>query len=209
MLISIGGLLECGEELPSEIAPIIGDAVHNARSALDLLACAAVEANKGSTNGVYFPIIGERPRPDCVGQALRNAHINRADKQAIDVFTRIESYSGGKHEALTSLHALDKADKHRLLLPVVGVGSIDETLWIDGMNIWPGLDKDRFILEDGSELFRTDSAVYKRKIGDELNATFQVVFGKGQPLYGEPVIPALTTLVEMAEGIVELFEGII
>ncbi len=42
---------------PLELAPVIGDAVHNLRSALDHLVVALVEANHGKvTNATEFPI---------------------------------------------------------------------------------------------------------------------------------------------------------
>lgn len=43
------------KQLPNDIPAIIGDAIHNLRSALDLLACDLVRINGGSIEEVYFP----------------------------------------------------------------------------------------------------------------------------------------------------------
>src|SRR5690348_4594878 len=41
--------------VPDEWGPIIGDVVHNLRSALDMMACELVRLNKRSDKSVYFP----------------------------------------------------------------------------------------------------------------------------------------------------------
>jgi hypothetical protein len=70
---------EVREDVPPELAVVIGDAVHNARAALDLLACACVEANGRSANGVYFPIQRVAKRLGDVDSSIKLAHIPRAD----------------------------------------------------------------------------------------------------------------------------------
>ena len=47
------------EEVPDNLATIIGDAVHNLRTALDILACELVRINSGDPEGVYFPFCRE------------------------------------------------------------------------------------------------------------------------------------------------------
>lgn len=199
-------VVEIREPLPSNLAPIIGDAVHNMRSTLDLLACACVRANGKSLDGVYFPIAKS---PKGVEASIKKAHIQRASKQVVEVFKTLEVYPGGKHEAISVVHALDRADKHRLLIPVVNLASFNEVLHIGGEIIYPGLENWLFRLEDGAEVFRTDKVVYSKQVDDEVNAAFHIVFGKDQPFYGKPVIPTLKSSMEIVEAIIKLFDGVI
>ena len=56
--------LEIPKDALDEIACCVGDAVHNLRSALDLLACEVVELSPGgNSNGVHFPF---SPTEECL-----------------------------------------------------------------------------------------------------------------------------------------------
>jgi len=64
-------LVRIREDPPAEWSAIIGDAVHNARSALDHLAFALVEANGGSADeNTTFPITD---KPEGYGDRLRRS----------------------------------------------------------------------------------------------------------------------------------------
>jgi hypothetical protein len=49
------------ENVPLEWSAIIGNAIHDLRSALDLLACDLVRITGKSTKGVYFPFAADQP----------------------------------------------------------------------------------------------------------------------------------------------------
>src|SRR4051794_8992852 len=53
--------ITCG---PVLAAPIIGDAIHNLRAALDMMACELARQNGKSDKGVYFPISDTEPGLD-------------------------------------------------------------------------------------------------------------------------------------------------
>lgn len=99
--------------VPDELALVIGDAAHNARSALDHLAYGLVLAN-GAKPGRHtqFPIAdkevgyGDRLRKDLSG----------ASKEHREQVRAICPWASGDHD-LWLLHKLDVTDKHRLLVP--------------------------------------------------------------------------------------------
>jgi hypothetical protein len=103
--------------VPLELSLIIGDAIHNLRSALDLLACQLVKLNVGDNdcNHIYFPI-SESASKFII--TLSNDKIKVLGKPALEILKQLQPYQDGKHHDLWVLHRLDIQDKHRLLIVV-------------------------------------------------------------------------------------------
>jgi len=104
-------------DMPSDVwSPIIGDCIHNLRSALDHLVCALVLANRKKIYGGHqFPIyetadLYKLKSPGCV---------QGARKDAVKDIDSLKPYKGG-NDGLWRLHLLDINDKHRGLIAVVG-----------------------------------------------------------------------------------------
>jgi|SRR5215510_7255930 len=102
------------DAIPDQLSTILGDAVHNLRSALDHLAWALVEVNGNSPNrATQFPINDNLASfkaavPRCLAGA--------SDK-AISAIKDLKPYKGGNH-VLWTVHDLDIIDKHRLIVPI-------------------------------------------------------------------------------------------
>ncbi len=99
--------------IPAEAGLVVGDALHNLRSALDHLAGVAATRNGRSTKGVYFPVApNEASFPSASADKLRKCP---------DVFRSfvagLHPYGGG-NEAIHTLHHLDILDKHQVLAPI-------------------------------------------------------------------------------------------
>jgi hypothetical protein len=111
--------LELREEPPPELAALIGDAVHNIRSALDHLAYpVACRENPGLTDDevrdIAFPIAG---RSGQFKKKIKKARLATAKELAI--FETVQPYKT-KWPWLPLVNELDNIDKHRrLTLPVV------------------------------------------------------------------------------------------
>jgi hypothetical protein len=106
------------EEVPVDFAFIIGDALHNLRASLDLLACEVVHANGGSDEKVYFPFA--RSATD-LPSVIRHRHIDRAKPGvAAALMNKWHPYCGG-NEQLRAIHDLDIMDKHQALIPTLGM----------------------------------------------------------------------------------------
>jgi hypothetical protein len=112
------------ESALDEIACCVGDAVHNLRSALDLLACEIVERSPdGNPNNVHFPFwvteagltsqVDNAPK----GGAIRGKNFNRARQDAQDLMLALAPHGEPHGNALLwGLHRLDLIDKHQDLL---------------------------------------------------------------------------------------------
>jgi hypothetical protein len=108
--------------VPSELSLIIGDAIHNLRSALDLLACQLVKlsVNDHDCAYTYFPV-SESSRK--FRDELKKDKMQLMGKRVISILERLQPYRGGERNVLWVLHRLDIQDKHRLL--IVAPTSID------------------------------------------------------------------------------------
>jgi hypothetical protein len=98
---------------PQDFGVIVGDAVHNLRAALDLLAVEAVDQNGGNTKNVYFPFADSAANLD---EMIKRRNFHRASLDDQDTIRQLQPYTGGNH-LLHSLHDLDIQDKHHSLIP--------------------------------------------------------------------------------------------
>lgn len=197
---------------PVDWSLLVGDAIHNARSALDHLAWALVERDGGKP-GEYtcFPIAD---KPTGYGDRLRKA-LHGASQATRNAVRDLEPWQGGD-ERLWRLHRLDIIDKHRLLVRV-GVAQRGILLGMtfagfDGgepidMGPLEILAADRqFPLEDGAEVFRIMKAA--RASGDspfkmQHAVTFDISLGDGTVVEGEALVPLLRDLTSHAATVVE------
>lgn len=101
------------DEVPPDLEPILGDAVHNLRSALDHLAASLAIMNEQSPKGVYFPFAESEDQLD---QMIRWRKFDRASPSAVALLKELKPYRGG-NLALRGIHDLDVLDKHHSLIP--------------------------------------------------------------------------------------------
>lgn len=101
-------------ETPDRFALLIGDVVHNLRSALDHLAWQLVVANgqmpKSGPGGTQFPIYEPKP-----GAKTPQGVVQGISAEAQKVIDRMKPYKGGNND-LWMLQQLDITDKHKLLI---------------------------------------------------------------------------------------------
>jgi len=97
---------------------IIGDYVHNIRSALDHLACSLVENNgRKVTTRTTFPILDEQPK-DKAGNPRPAGISGGVNHKVLPVIEALQPYQRGQDSILhplSVLRELSNADKHRLL----------------------------------------------------------------------------------------------
>lgn len=115
-----GIAMEVTQELPAEVALLIGDAVHNMRSALDLLACDLVRLNNKSANKVHFPFSHNALELD---EQIKKKNFHRAGKDAVDLLKTMKPYTGG-NALLRGIHDLDILDKHQLIVPIFNTAMV-------------------------------------------------------------------------------------
>lgn len=61
-------------------------------------------------------------------------------------------------------------------------------------------------LKDGDEVFRIKAEARKSKFQPKFDLTFEIAFGEGQIVDGEPLVPSLRQLIDFTKRIVEIFE---
>jgi hypothetical protein len=191
-------------------ALIIGDTLHNLRSALDLLYYKIFDEVTGKADKfTRFPIrdrqqelissidggLKKKRLSDHLGAiALRDFIVNV-----------IKPYKAG-NDSLWALHEMNITDKHQLLIPTFKIMRFaDISLQDEKGDIFPA---------DGLPYFLDDSYWFKLNrtgnftIHQKGNAATAIVFGIGVPLQDKPVIPALNTLADNLTRTIDAFEGV-
>lgn len=197
--------------IPQEFSLIIGDAVHNLRSALDLVmfGFAGEKTPSTHTHKIQFPFPREAKKLE---EAIDRAQVNYAGKKVVEAVTALKPYPGG-NETLSGLHLLDVQDKHRLLILSRRIATIggDELGKILGIQV-TGPGKIVFDGPEDSTLFSGKGGFGNRRRRLALmrtrgtwseeargQATFYLAFGKGLAFEGGAVIPTLRICVEEIE----------
>jgi hypothetical protein len=203
--------LQIRQEVPLEIAGVAGDVVHNLRSALDHLIWRIVELSSGTpSRATSFPIRKDKNGFDnSIGNAL-----DGANSRAKSLVRHLRPYRGA-NDTLWKLHNLDIVDKHRLL---IGVGAVYKHLVIEMQMEVPWESEEiafppialnpadkMFPLQDGDELFRVKSQAREDGPGmKEPKFTFEIAFGDGESVLGEPMVPTLRDIHRYVSRIVAI-----
>lgn len=197
---------------PLEWSAIVGDTVHNLRSALDLIAWQLVEHNGAQpSRDTCFPIT--QSAAGQYEQALQRA-LNGAHQKAIRLIRRLRPFAGG-NSALGQLHALDITDKHRLIL-VVGATHKNLVIkmkmkvpWQDAPVVFPPLalnPADRqFPLQDGAEVFRIHAAARSDTLSEH-DIVFELAFGDVAEVKGMPLVDTLRSMHRHVSRIVDIVD---
>ncbi|WP_141754335.1 hypothetical protein [Streptomyces agglomeratus] len=205
-------LVEVRESPPVALSLPLGDAVHSARSALDYLAWQLVIAGGGTPNfQTMFPI----SETEAKFNGNYEWRLQGASASAVVAVQALRPFGGGD-DRFWRLHSLDIEDKHRLLIPVGAAHErVNLSFTFTGMNpaftgmnpVVLGLNPvDRqYPLQDGAEVYRITKAAREsadQGMGGPHSFDFDVVFGKGVIVCGEPIIPTLPNLIQDIESTV-------
>jgi len=106
--------------VPPDFSLILGDAVRNLACALDLAWFELTAADSPPKSKINFPIYPGRPHlEEFLGKRKEQASVVAVSRKLLD---EIQPYNGENGDAIYSIHHLDIADKHRLLIPQVQIG---------------------------------------------------------------------------------------
>lgn len=189
--------IESVESPPPALPAIMGDAAHNLRAALDLLAVDLVRLNKGNTNGVYFPFAVSAAELD---RAIKDKNMHRAAPEVVDLVRALKPYSDG-NVAMRHVHDLDVMDKHKAILPAIGYVKVPGGgLGYDQDNLSPRK------LGSGTTLISWIKPA-PPPIGTSA-APFKVVFSPHSPLADQDIAETFHRLVEEFSRIVDAFEAL-
>lgn len=165
---------------PRNYEVILGDALHNMRSALDLMAVELVRINGGNERGVKFPFSDIAAEME---QAIKSAKFHRASLAAQNLVRALQPYNGG-NDVLRALHDLDVEDKHRRIAPNT-MNPTTPALKMEMVNGRP---------EASLDSSTAPSVVF----------TFPI----DGPLAGKPVAEELQNMLALATRIVDDFEAV-
>lgn len=210
-----GVFVESDETLQRSIGLSIGDAVHNLHSALDHIIWALVSPHNPPTpERVQFPFATS---PNGLVGSIANRQVQLAGPELVKAVNEVEPYPGGKGDDLVLLHNLDILDKHRVIsatlcaltINMLDLRRLDPSAppiifsgmtWIGGPIIsWP---TPKF----ANRHERRSRGIAKS--GQHVDATLDIIFGKGQPFADGRIVPTLVKLAKKVGETIERFEAI-
>ncbi len=208
-------LFRINRQIPVEWGAIIGDIVHNARAALDLLAWQMVLANGGKPNTrTEFPI--SRNAQEFEKRDIK--HLSGASDKAIQFIRELRPYQGG-NESLWRLHRLDITDKHRLILTVgaayrhFAIRAKMKVPWQGKPIEFPPIairPADRlFPLIDGAKILQSNAQASIEGTSQDYGFAFDIAFGDGEVVKGESVLPVLQNLCDDVAQILDRYDRFI
>lgn len=107
-----GGMEITLKEIDPDVLAALGDAVHNMRAALDVMASELARINDESDDDVYFPFAKSKEQfPD----QIKRKNFHKAGEDAVALIKKFEPYSDG-NRMLRAIHDLDIQDKHTGIL---------------------------------------------------------------------------------------------
>lgn len=206
---------------PLIIGVIASEIFHHLRSILDHMVWQLVEANghDPSKQRCSFPISDSVEEFQSGG--LRQ--VRRVADAAVDLVKAAKPYKGG-NDGLWRLHELSRIDKHRVPIPV---GSAYRSVGMDvGFLLRERIRQERgheipemrvslrpadrsFPLREGAEVYRVLAGNDLSQVDMNPQFTFEVAFGEGEVLEGEPIIPALHQFVSLVKATVEPFRPLL
>ncbi|MYZ50330.1 hypothetical protein [Propylenella binzhouense] len=192
------------ESPPTEMSPVIGDILHNLRSALDLMACDAVRLAGKSDKGTYFPFSNTAAE---LPEQIRRKNFDRAGSRAVRLLKQIRPHRNG-NEGLRALHDLSNQDKHQMVVPVAWGGRLDLS------GLMPDADPKTFNeiknwssrLEDGSIVVGTPLD-YGPPVGAIVKADYFLLLFYPETGAGNEMVHFLDELCRVVENILKLFSG--
>jgi len=211
------------EEPPPEWSPIIGDVVHNCRSALDHLAWQLVIRNKGKPSGsTAFPIFSKSPFDASLYSSAKEAKnaLGRWNRQVkgihdndVALIKRLQPYNAGKDSeiaVLSMLSDLSNWDKHREY-QLTGQTLKGTTYRIRNprdAQFWISYQRPIGIFEHGTVVARVAFSATgpDPKMDVEVKVSFDIAFGEGSPLKGHGLKEVLITSAQHVTDIVFTFK---
>jgi len=190
-----------------EIGLIVGDVIHNLRSALDHLTYQLVLRNGASpTKQTAFPVFDDATKYT-TGLAGK---VKGIAQSAIDAIDATEPYQGGKGAGFWVLHYLDIADKHHALLTtlinVTGASFTMPGFWERGYRGVGGVSFPNFgkPLKDGDVV-----ATREAEMDNDMNLILDVAFTEPEVIEGRAVIKTLQQLVDLVDNLIVSFKPLL
>jgi len=196
--------IKSAKPVPEDLSVIIGDVVHNLRSALDHLAWQLVEAGGGSpSKDTFFPICWGSNAAQQYASATGKGEIKRMRTGADKLLLAVQPYMSGD-DTLWHVHELDRFDKHRFLI-TTGTSFGDWSVETEGIQVafekWTSIP-----LVVGHEIINIPTETYNRQPHENFKLGVDVSFGESEVVKGKPVVPTLNEMAEFIDCLVTKFQ---
>lgn len=204
---------------PRGWSAVIGDAIHNMRAAMDVLVWQLILANgKDPTRASYFPVA--KSAGDCRNNLKTKT--KGVSPKALELLMATEPFVGGKGNDLWLINELDIRDKHRLLVPVftqLPAISINQH-FADSLEEADMPESFKESARAAADLLPTVflNPAYKGPIHDgdivfqepkkpttTPKFSFNMAFGEGELVEGEPILPTLRRFLQTVKETLEPF----
>jgi hypothetical protein len=192
---------EITKSLPPDISIVMGDALHNLHSALDLAISDVLFGHTGKRySHLKFPVY---PTKEAFESGIAGGKIKHAPKEIIALLKDVIKPYKGENDALWALHDLNITDKH---IALVEIDQLSAMINIDaeddrGNRIINGT----LIVSTGHTLIPFAST-REIQIKNQSKPAFNVLFSKGLPTEGKSVVPTLFQFTELVSSIIAAFE---
>lgn len=193
------------EKISSTFALIIGDAVHNLRTALDHATWELIGLDKGTQDRwTAFPTSGQdRINYEATCNGIKTP---RADTKKF--FIDFAAYPGGAGQKIWGLNALDNDDKHTVLTPIFGAAKVAH------MKVLNPNGSVAMTMKDCTFGMGPDSRARMMRLGrgmtiefdQDADMTIDVFFGDIDMFKFSPIVKTLESLRDAISEIVGKFD---
>ncbi|SUS08038.1 hypothetical protein DF3PB_5620004 [uncultured Defluviicoccus sp.] len=193
------------EPVSDDIQLILGDAIHNLRSSLDLMMVECFLSMGKGTSGVRFPFAQDTTQLE----AIIKKDLAHGGQPICDLIRAMKPYKGG-NIALRGLHDLDVSDKHKMLIPVLRQGLYHQVEFVIKINEKVAIRiKNGKILKDKTN---PTTKIHSMETTAVLPNNYEgtaILFADSMPFAGEPVLNTLESLCQEVDRILKAFEKLV
>ncbi len=187
--------------IPPEFSLIIGDAVHNLRSALDHVIWKMVGHLASRPDNVQYPFPTKAVGENGFRSTITGREVQRAGENVVKAITALNAQPGGD-KLIYGVHALDIADKHKLIVTMAESATLERRFCVPanpGLSVnWIGAAWVRTASDEPPDGWLEEQA--------KVQPTFFVAFGDSEPFVGEE---AVTVLRNMTDRISEAVDRLV
>lgn len=194
--------------IPDEIPLILGDAVHNLKSALDILAWRMVGDKAPNPKRVLFPFADTE---EGLKGSIGNRQTALAGEKVVRTIKELKPYLGG-NKYLYGVQTLDTSDKHHFIITTAQVTQITaDDFGLMGIAGIAGPGILSFDVPIGEALLRQPIGgtrnerrslrPFEQK--ENFQPSFKICFGPEQGFDGQPVVQTLLLMVETVANAIE------
>jgi hypothetical protein len=198
------------QDVPEGLAPIIGDVVHNLRSALDVMMTeliASLQHPSVRLNQISFPF-WDNTKPNSKKNAFIRSQVQFAHDGLKSLLEAWEPFPSGKSR-LFALNELWNRDKHRSIIPVRAGIEYSENFaaFIHTLNGEPWVDAFPVIkaTHDG-KVHMTCAQSFGPPAGTEVPCKCRLGLDGDAHINGRLILPELEWQIEVVSGVLLSFE---